>query len=71
VAVSTHEDPLMRALATLPPVLPDDAAALELRDRCRARLERPPSPVLVTLEPASVGAVCAMYAWQLVTLLRS
>ena len=68
MSAHSHDDPLMRALATLPAVLPDDAAAVELRNRCRARLERGPRPVLVTLEPATVGAVCAMYAWQLVRL---
>jgi hypothetical protein len=60
------DDPLIRALAALPPVLPDETTAAALRTRCRGRLERPPRQLPLTLEPATVGAVCAMYAWQIV-----
>jgi hypothetical protein len=59
----------MKAIATLPAVLPNEASASELRARCRATLERRPRRVSVTLEPATVGAVCAMYAWQIVRVL--
>jgi len=67
VSSPSCDDPLIRALATLPPVMHDDAAARELRLRCRARLAQPPQPAL-TLEPTGVGALCAMYAWQIVRL---
>jgi hypothetical protein len=61
------EDPLIRAIAALPQVLADDTAARDLRARCRARLEHPPRMTAVTtMEPATVGAVCVMYAWQIV-----
>ena len=63
-----HDDPLMQALATLPAVLPNEARADELRARCRALLERPPRQMPVTLERATVGGVCAMYAWQIVRI---
>lgn len=62
------DDPLMRAIALLPPVLPDEVAARELRARCRARLESAPRLTSVTVEPATVGALCVMYAWQIVRL---
>jgi hypothetical protein len=63
------DDPLMRAIATLPTVLPDEAAARELRARCRARLENPPPRMApVSVEPATVGALCVMYAWQIVRI---
>lgn len=60
------DDPLIRALATLPAVVPDEAAARRVRARCRALLESPPRQIAVPLEPATVGAVCAVYAWQIV-----
>lgn len=62
------DDPLLGILAALPPVLPDEATALELRARCRARLERPPRLAAVVVEPAAVAAVSAMYAWQILRL---
>ena len=64
-----HDDPLMESLATLPPVLPSEPHADQLRVRCRALLERPPRQMAVTLEPVTVGAACAMYAWQIVRML--
>jgi hypothetical protein len=36
--------------------------------KCRALLERPSRPVSIVLEPASIGAVCAVYAWQIVPI---
>jgi hypothetical protein len=59
----------MEALATLPAVLPNEASALRLRAQCRALLERPSRRTSLTLEPVTVGAVCAMYAWQIVRVL--
>ena len=59
------EDPLIDALAGLPRVNHDDEAARDLRARCRARLERLPQPAMPALEPATVAAVCAIYAWQI------
>ena len=67
----SHDDPVMRALATLPAVLPDADHARQLRARCRAALERPPRQMPATVEPAAVGAVCAVcavYAWQIVRI---
>ena len=65
------EDPLMQALSTLPHVEVNAAHASAVRARCRAVLEHPPQPTNVTLEPATVGALCAMYAWEIVrTVIR-
>jgi hypothetical protein len=63
-----HDDPLMQALATLPGVRPDETRADQLRARCRALLEGPPRQLPAALEPATIGAVCAMYAWQIVRI---
>ena len=65
---SRHEDALMRALAMLPPVVPNATHADRLRARCRARLERPPHHLSADLESKTVGALSAMYAWQLLQL---
>ncbi len=59
------DDPLMQAVATLPAVRPDEARADRLRVRCRTLLEQPQRQVPASLEPATVGAVCALYAWQI------
>ena len=64
-----HDDPLMQSLATLPPVLPGETSAEQLRVRCRALLERPPRQNRFVLEPATVAALSAMYAWQIVRML--
>jgi len=68
--VNSHDidDPLLRALAALPPVPPHEGRSLELRARCRARLERPPRLPPVALEPAAVACASAMYAWQIVRI---
>ena len=63
-----HEDALVRALAMLPPVVPNEARADRLRTRCRARLERPPHRLSADLEAKMVGALGAMYAWQIVKM---
>ena len=63
------DDPMMQALAALPPVVPDDARADHLRARCRDRLERPPRQKPFILEPATVAALSAMYAWQILRVL--
>jgi hypothetical protein len=63
-----HEDALVQALAMLPPVVPNQTRADRLRARCRARLERPPHRMLADLEPKLVGALGAMYAWQIVKM---
>jgi hypothetical protein len=65
---SPHHDSLMRALASLPPVLPDEAHADHLRARCRARLVQPPRQMPV-VEPATVGTVSGIYLWQIVRTL--
>lgn len=65
------DDPLMQALSTLPRVKVDAAQASAVRARCRAVLEHPPQPIGVPLEPATVGTVCVMYAWEIVrTVIR-
>jgi hypothetical protein len=63
-----HEDPLVRALAALPAALPNEIRSDRLRARCRARLERPPHRMSADLEPKVVGALGALYAWQVVRL---
>ena len=63
-----HEDTLVRALAMLPPVVPNHTRADRLRARCRARLERPAHRMSADLEPKVVGALGALYAWQVVRL---
>ena len=64
-----HDDPLMLAIATLPAVLPNEGSVRQLGARCRALLERPARRTSLTLEPVTVSAVCAMYAWQIVRVL--
>ncbi len=63
-----HDDPLIQSLARLPAVLPNEACARQLRAQCRAMLEHSARQKPVTVEPAVVGAVCAMYAWQIVRI---
>ena len=66
-----HDDPLVRALSGLPQVAPNPARAERIRGLCRARLEEPPKALSVPLEPVTVGAVCAVYAWEIVrTVIR-
>lgn len=59
------DDPLIRALASLPVVDQDAASQRQVRARCRALVERAPQQPAVPLEPAAVGTICAMYAWQI------
>ena len=61
-----RDDPVMQALCTLPRVEMGAAHAATVRARCRAQLEHPPQPISVPLEPATVGTVCAIYAWEIV-----
>jgi hypothetical protein len=61
-----HDDPLIQSLAALPAVHPDPLRAKQLRDRCHAALESPAEGPIGPFEPATVGAVCAMYAWEIV-----
>ena len=61
-----HDDPLIQSLAALPAVLPDPLQAKQLRDRCRAALESPAESQVLPFEPATIGAVCALYAWEIV-----
>jgi hypothetical protein len=63
-----HEDALVRALAMLPTVVPNETRADRLRTRCRARLERPPHGMSPDLESKVIGALGAMYAWQIVKM---
>lgn len=60
-----HDDPLLQALAALPPVVPEARRADDVRGRCRAQLQRPPRHFTVSVEPVAIGSVCAAYAWQI------
>lgn len=57
------DDPLFDAIGGLPIVRPDAGYAEHLRERCQATLRRPARPLAVSLEPATIGTVCALYAW--------
>ena len=61
-----HDDVLIQSLSALPVVDPDPLHAKQLRDRCRAMLESPQAGPALPLEPATVGTVCALYAWEIV-----
>ena len=61
-----HDDLLIQNLAALPAVHPDPLHAKQLRDRCRAALDSPAEGPIRPFEPATVGVVCAMYAWEIV-----
>jgi hypothetical protein len=69
VSSAYHDDPLMQAIATLPAVVPNEASARQLGKKCRVLLERPSRRTSRTVEPATVSAVCALYAWQIVRVL--
>lgn len=56
-------DPLFDAIGALPAVRPGDAHAERLRRRCHLALRQPARPLAVSLEPATVGTICAIYAW--------
>jgi hypothetical protein len=68
VSSPVHDDPLMRALGALPEVVPDQTRSERVRTRCRARLERGGERSIPVIEPATVGTVCALYAWQVLRL---
>jgi hypothetical protein len=70
VSAIHREDPLFKAIAGLPPVEPNAQHAEHVRERCRAALEQPPKPLPIALEPATVGAVCGAYAWQIVKIVE-
>lgn len=59
------EDPLFKAIAGLPRVEPSAQYAERVRGRCRAAMEEPAKLVPVAFEPATVGAVCGVYAWKI------
>jgi len=61
-----REEALVRALAMLPPIAPNETHAARLRAQCRARLERPLQGLPADLESKMVGALSAVYAWQIV-----
>ena len=63
-----QEDPLFKAIAGLPRVEPTAQHAEHVRGRCRAVLEEPATGFPVALEPATVGMVCGVYAWQIATI---
>lgn len=70
MSANYREDPLLKAIAGLPQVEPNAQHAEHLRDRYRAALEQPPKPLPIALEPATVGAVCGVYAWQIVKIVE-
>ena len=66
-----QDDTFVQVLRALPRVEVDTAHAARLRERCRRALEHPPQTNASSLEPATVGAVCAIYAWEIVrTVIR-
>ena len=66
--MSATDDPLFDAIAALPAVRPDAERAARARARCHAALQRPARSLAVSLEPATVGAFCAIYAWHIVRI---
>ena len=60
---AVSDDPLFDAIGALPSVRPDSGYAEQLRERCQATLRRPARPLATSLEPATIGTVCALYAW--------
>lgn len=63
MSVLHSDDPLLDAIGALPVVRPDDVHTERLRGRCRAALHEPRGLSPVALEPATVGTICAVYAW--------
>ena len=63
--VRTPADPLLQALAALPPVQQNANHAAAVHERCRAVLERSPAEPTGVLEPAVLSVTCATYGWQL------
>ena len=63
--MSTHhpDDPLIQAIGALPTVAPDAGHVERVRNRCHSALQQAVQRPPVTWEPATVGAVCAVYAW--------
>ena len=62
------EDPLIKTIAGLPAVEPNAQHVERVRGRCRAALERPATVIPVALEPATVGTICGLYAWQVLKI---
>lgn len=62
------EDPLFKAIADLPRVEPTAEHAERVRRRCRTALQQPQKRLPVAFEPATVGTVCGVYAWQIATI---
>jgi len=65
---SHQEDPLFDAIAGLPVVRPDAEHVERVRGRCHATLTRPAVGRSMALEPATVGAICVIYAWHIVKI---
>jgi len=66
---ASQDDSMMRALSALPVIRPREEHAAQVRARARTILERrgrPTTPGFV--EPATVSAVCAVYAWQILRI---
>jgi hypothetical protein len=59
---------LTQALATLPPVQPNEARADQVRTECRTLLERSQRHSPLPVEPAAIGTFCAVYVWQIVRI---
>ena len=58
------DDPLFKAIAGLPAVEPTVQHADRVRGRARAALCQPDVAWPSAFEPATVGVICALYAWQ-------
>ena len=64
----SDNDRLLTLLAAMPRMQPDEAHVEQVRSRCRTILERRSTATATEMEPITVGAICAMYAWQIVRL---
>jgi hypothetical protein len=68
VSANHADDPLFKAIAGLPRVEPTGQHGERVRGRCRVALQQPARLVPVAFEPATVGTVCGVYAWQIATI---
>jgi hypothetical protein len=58
--IDDASDPIVRSLQRLGLLAPDERRAAQVRERCRARLRRPPARER-RLVPALVTGLCVLY----------
>jgi hypothetical protein len=63
-----HKDPLLEAIGALPAVRPGAEHAERVRGRCHAALDHGVPRLPISLEPVTVGTICALYAWHVVKI---